>query len=217
MSPQNTERARGSARIVQMALLAAGSGSRFTGAGHKLLALLPATTGRPTESVIHRCIATAVEARSGTLLVITGRLDADALGLDQIADVDAADFEVAHNDRWAEGQMTSVQVGLRAATDRRAEVTVIGLADQPGIEPDAWNAVARAVTTSTPIGVATYDRRRANPVALHRDAWDLLPTSGDEGARALMRLRPDLVIEVPCTGSPMDIDTVEDLTRWQNN
>lgn len=193
-------------------LLAGGSGSRFRDVGHKLTAELSERGARPRETVFDRSLAALVSADIGVAVVVTGRLDADDLGIRGRSGVTAA-----HNEDWPHGQMTSVQRGLQAAAWSNSDIVVIGLADQPGIEASAWRAVADAALDGARIAVATYDGRRANPVALHRDMWDLLDETGDEGARGLMRLRPDLVVEVPCTGSPKDIDTVEDLTRWQSN
>jgi len=192
-------------------VLAAGGGSRFTDQGHKLLAELPATPDRPAERVIDRAIHAAVEASVGPVVVVTGRLTAEEIGLD----TDTVD--VVHNDRWAHGQATSIQTGLAAAHDLEASIAVVGLADQPGITPDAWAAVADAARNGAAIAVATYDGRRGNPVALSSDVWTLMPVDGDEGARSLMRIRDDLVIAVTCSGQPDDIDTVEDLHRWQSN
>jgi CTP:molybdopterin cytidylyltransferase MocA len=192
-------------------VLAAGAGSRFRDVGHKLTASLPPTTERPTETVIARCVASAAAAGIGPVVVVTGRLSAAELGLDDAA------IDAAHNPDWAAGQATSLHTGLAVARRAGSSVVVVGLGDQPGIEPSAWRAVAAAASEATPIAVATYDGHRANPVALHRSVWNRLPARGDEGARSLMRLRPELVGEVPCSGSPDDIDTAEDLRRWQNN
>ena len=209
-------------RTVTAIVLAAGAGSRFRDVGHKLTATLPPTASRPAEPVARRAIAAAVAAAVGPVVVVTGRLAHSDLDLDLDLDPnqDPGDdmIETAHNPDWASGQMSSVRVGLDVAERNGSTVAIVGLADQPGIEPSAWRAVADAATVGpTPITVATYDGRRGNPVALHRSVWDLLPTGGDEGARSLMRLHPELVGEVPCSGSPTDIDTTEDLRRWQNN
>lgn len=186
-------------------VLAAGSGSRFTGEGHKLLALF---RGRPL-------VAWAVEAAAGAgldeVLVVEGAvLLSEALaGTEARSPVPVRRLV---NARWAEGQAGSLAVAVDAAASAGHDAVVVGLADQPLVPSGAWRAVAAA--TATLVAVATYGGRRRNPVRLASAVWPLLSRDGDEGARELMRRRPDLVGEVACQGEPVDVDTVEDLGRW---
>lgn len=117
------------------------------------------------------------------------------------------------NPDWASGQASSVLAGLQWAEGAGFDSVVVGLGDQPGVTSEAWRLVATA-EVAEPIVVATYDGQRGNPVRLHRSIWELLPVEGDEGARALTRRRPELVGAVPCPGTMVDIDTQEDLDRW---
>lgn len=198
--------------VVVAALLAGGSGSRFDrrDGSHKLDARLRATAVEPAESVFERALRHARWAGIGPIVIVTGSWSPTR---EQIGE-QGADTTVVANERWADGQITSVRTALDTADALGADRIVIGLADQPFVTPDAWRTVGSA---PGPIAVATYAGRRGNPVALDRSVWHLLPAEGDEGARALMRIRPDLVREVACSGSPADIDTAEDLRRWQNN
>ncbi len=181
-------------------VLAAGAGSRFDGPGHKLTAVVD---GR---SLADRSVATALEADVGPVIVVTGAVELDLPH-------GRGRLHVVHNPDWADGQSTSLRAGIAEAERLGARAVVVGLADQPFIRPEAWRLVADA---TSPIAVATYGGRRRNPVRLHHDVWHLLPTSGDEGARSLIRLSSHLVQEIPCPGSPVDIDTLEDLRAWQN-
>jgi CTP:molybdopterin cytidylyltransferase MocA len=177
-------------------VLAAGGGSRFGGDGHKLLAPF---RGRPL-------VAWALDAAAvlDELLVVTGAVE--------LGDLVPPGARVVRNDRWAEGQATSLAAAIGAAADLGHDAVVVGLGDQPLIPAEAWRLVAAA--TATPIAVATYGGARRNPVRLAAEAWPLLPPDGDEGARGLVRGRGDLVTEVACPGDPADMDTQEDLATW---
>lgn len=182
--------------MVAAVVLAAGAGTRFAGPTHKLLTPL---RGRPV-------VAHAVDAaqRSGLpVIVVTGAAD--------VAEHLPDDVTVVHNERWEDGQATSVRAAIEVARAQGHDAVAVGLGDQPFLEAEAWRAVA---ASDAAIAVATYDGRRGHPVRLGAEVWHLLPVAGDEVGRSVMRSRPDLVREIPCTGDPFDIDTLEDLHRW---
>lgn len=181
-------------------VLAAGTGSRFGGPGHKLTALLD---GRP---VVAHAVDAALRSQLDEVLVVAGAADL-AAALEPFGDR----VHVVVNPRFLQGQASSLDVGIGAARQRGYRRVVVGLGDQPFITPAAWTAVG---IDDSPISVATYRGRRGNPVALDREVWSLLPVNGDEGARSVLRGRPELVHPVACEGLPDDIDTVEDLRRW---
>ena len=212
MSNKNPEQAGSTGSSSVAVLLAAGAGSRFTDVRHKLLAELDSKG----TAVIARSLRHLIEARIGPIVVITGALTRDDLAAHPSVAGYLSDPSVTirHNPMWADGQITSVWVAIDAAQQIGADAVVIGLADQPFITPEAWRTVAAGLG---PITVATYDGQRGNPVRLHADVWNQLPHDGDLGARSLMQRHPELVTEVSCSGSSADIDTLEDLHRWQSN
>lgn len=188
--------------MVLAVLLAAGAGRRFAGATHKLRAPLD---GRPVLAhAIDALVASGLEA-----VVVTGAAD--------VADLVPPDVALVANPGWASGQAASVQVGIAQARRRGHDAVVVGLGDQPFVTADAWRAVARA---DAPMAVATYAGRRGHPVRLASEVWGLLPVEGEEVGRAVMRSRPELVLEIPCDAGhtsadrTADIDTLEDLRRW---
>ncbi len=188
--------------MVLAVLLAAGAGSRFAGGTHKLRASLD---GRP---LLAHALAGLVESGLEAV-VVTGAAEVDDLVPDGI--------DVLRNGAWALGQATSVQAGIEEARRRGHDAVVVGLGDQPFVTASAWRAVA---ASDAGMAVATYDGRRGHPVRLAEAVWDLLPAAGDEVGRAVMRSRPELVVEIPCDAGhtsadrTADIDTLEDLRRW---
>lgn len=181
-------------------ILAAGSGSRFAGPTHKLLAPY---RGRPLAlwAVDH-----ALESAVGPVAVVTGAADLRHLLPYQVTVLD--------NPNWLDGQAGSLQIAIGWATRIGVDAVVVALGDQPSVPASAWQALAGA---PGPIATATFRGRRSPPVRLDRSIWPELPTAGDAGARAVMARHPEWVTEVPCAGEPDDVDTEADLLRLEHD
>ncbi|MAN32924.1 MAG: molybdopterin-guanine dinucleotide biosynthesis protein A [Acidimicrobiaceae bacterium] len=177
-------------------LLAAGAGTRFTADEHKLHATIGGV------AIWKHSLQQLLAAHIGPTIVVTGATP-----------LELHPYEVheVHNPDWAQGQATSLLAGVTFAQHHQAAATVIGLADQPGISPEAWQRLANADAI---IATASYDGEPGHPVRIDASLWPQLPETGDFGARALLRKYEHLVKRIPCEGSPFDIDTTKDLDEW---
>ncbi len=192
-------------RPVAGIILAGGSSSRL-GRPKQLLPL----AGRP---LLAHTLDNAARSRLDELVVVLGH-EAEAIR-DQV-DFAAARARVVVNDRYREGQSTSLHAGLAALSSETAAALFL-LGDQPLIGPAIIDAIIDAYArTGGPIVMPAYDGQRGNPVLFDRALWsELEQIVGDQGARGVVRAHPREVVEVPMSGAhaTQDIDTAEDYER----
>jgi CTP:molybdopterin cytidylyltransferase MocA len=175
-------------------ILAAGEGRRF--GGTKQLARFE---GRPL-------LEHALEAMSGVSprVVVLGHAAEEIL-----ARVDLHGASPVVCEGWADGQSASLRCGLAALGDVDAVVVVLG--DQPGITPEAIEAIAAAGGDEEAVR-ATYDGVPGHPVLLRRPLLERAgELRGDSGFRDLLRGAAVREVEIGELADPADIDTREEL------
>lgn len=189
-------------RAVAAVVLAAGSSTRL--GQPKQLAPI---AGRPALAYT----LDALRASRITRIVLVLGHAADEIA----AALDLSGITIVRNEKYAEGQSTSVIAGVKAlGDDVAAALMVVG--DQPLLAPTVVDAIVRAFAeTGGPFIVPVYDGEWGNPVLLARATWPLLDhLKGDTGARPILRKHMDMVLELPVPGSLLDdIDTPEDYAR----
>jgi len=186
-------------------LLAAGQGSRF---------------GRPKalveldgQTLAERGVGMLRAGGADPVLIVTGAAQVELGPEYQVRTVG--------NDDWRTGMGSSLRAALHALADPDVGpdvgAAVVALADQPLVGAEAVSRLIAAYRAGAGVAVAGYDGRPRNPVLLAREHWPevIAMATGDQGARAFLRARPDLVTLVECgdTGRPDDIDTPADLER----
>ncbi len=119
---------------------------------------------------------------------------------------------VVVNPHFHQGMSTSIIVGLQRITDESRGI-MITLADQPFIDSRTINQLIREFGLhSKGIVVPTHQGRRGHPVILSgKYRPELLTLKGDVGARQILALHPEDVLEVAvdCEGVLLDIDTLD--------
>jgi nicotine blue oxidoreductase len=190
-------------------LLAAGQGSRF-GRPKALVEL----DGR---TLAERGVTMLRAGGADPILIVTGAARVD-LGPDHQA-------RIVYNGEWRTGMGSSLRAALRVLTELEVgqeaglEVgaAVVALADQPLVGAEAVGRLIAAYQAGAGVAVAAYGGKPRNPVLLAREHWleVIAAATGDQGARAFLHARPELVTLVECgdTGRPDDIDTPADLER----
>ena len=188
--------------MISALVLAAGEGTRF--GGTKQLELL---RGKP---LVQHAVDAASRGGVDEIVVVLGH---DALRVRDALDLpEGARFVV--NERYADGQSSSLAAGLRALGPQ-SKAAIVLLADQPGIEEHHVRSLKTVYEDEGMEILRIRFRDGPGPAILARSVWDdAMRLTGDVGARALIEAEPDRVrwLDVE-EDAPPDVDRRADLER----
>ena len=185
-------------------VLAAGLGSRFGAASHKLTERL----GR--SSVLGSTLRHAIESHLPVVVVTTEPLAEAARR--HVASRDVIILPVVGTPGpHPLGMGYSIAAGVAARPDATGWLVLPG--DMPLVQPATLLAVARALEHH-PVVYAQNKGRRGHPVGFGAELYsELVMLTGDEGARRLVARYPAHGVEVDDGGVLLDVDTPDDLER----
>jgi molybdenum cofactor cytidylyltransferase len=190
-------------------LLAAGSSSRL-GLPKQLLRQSRGTT------LVRHMAELALSLDNGPVVAVLGanheEIGRELAGLPLLTPV---------NDNWAEGLAASLRVGLNALASESIDAFLVLLTDQPYVTAEL---LRQLIATRAETGRGIVACRYAEPAHLgvpalfdRRYIPEFLTFSGDMGARKLIRQYPDDCAEVPFPLGAVDLDTPQDVARWQQS
>ena len=183
-------------------VLAAGKGSRFLGAEHKLAQSLGGVT------VLGSTLRHAIASHLQVVVVTTQALAEVARRSVAARDVIVLP-EVGSPGQTALGLGDSIGAGVAARPDASGWLILPG--DMPQVQPLSLQAVARQLVQH-PVVYAQHKGLRGHPVGFAAELYsELIALSGDEGARRLIARYPAFGLELDDPGVLVDVDTEADL------
>lgn len=183
-------------------VLAAGRGSRFLGADHKLAQRLGSATVFAT--TLRHAVATQLP-----VVVVTTQAFADVARRSVAARDVIVLPEVGTPGQEALGMGYSISSGVSAIPDAGGWLILPG--DMPMVRSDTMLEVARELADHAVV-YAQHKGVRGHPVGFSAELYSELATlRGDEGARRLVARYPAIGVEVDDPGVLIDVDTEADL------
>lgn len=188
-------------------VLAAGESRRMG----KQKVLLPFAGSTVIEHILNELRAGGIE----DIVVVTGKYP-DAVKTQLVS----AKVRIAHNADFESGMLSSVRVGLRAATDWDGACIVLG--DQPSIRRETVSNLLDAFDGNA-IMRPVFDGRGGHPIIIpRRYIPEVLTGFDDIGLRGLLERHKDAVHSVPIGHESIlrDMDYPDDYQRelrlWQS-
>jgi molybdenum cofactor cytidylyltransferase len=159
--------------VISGIVLAAGTASRF-GSTKQIVEV----DGKP---LVQHAIDAAAAAELDEIVVVLGH-DAERV---QGALKLPSNAQAVVNERYVEGQSTSLATGLRAL-DPGSEAAVVLLGDQPGVTSEEIRLLVERFAEIDAPAIRLRYRNAPGPALLSREMWpEALDLDGDIGARAL--------------------------------
>ena len=183
-------------------VLAAGRGSRFLGADHKLAQRLGSATVFAT--TLRHAVATQLP-----VVVVTTQVFADVARRSVAARDVIVLPEVGTPGQEALGMGYSISSGVSAIPDAGGWLILPG--DMPMVRSDTMLEVARELADHAVV-FAQHKGVRGHPVGFSAELYsELVTLRGDEGARRLVARYPAIGVEVDDPGVLIDVDPEADL------
>jgi molybdenum cofactor cytidylyltransferase len=198
--------------MVRAVILAAGASTRM---GTPKATLRVARTA---ETFLSQLIHRFADAGLPDIVVVTGAHEA---AVRRAAGRTRLPIRFAHNEGWADGQLTSLLTGLEDRPGERLEAAMIALVDTPFVTADTIRRVLHAWrTTGAPIVRPAQGDTHGHPVLFDRTVFPALRAADPQhGAKPVVHSYADRVVNVPVEdeGAFVDVDTPEDYERRTKN
>lgn len=191
--------------MVRAVILAAGASSRMG----TPKATLPLT--HAADTFLARLVNRFGEAGIPDIVIVTG---AHAETVRGAAGRTRPPVRFEHNDRWRDGQLTSLLTGLRERQGDQLEAALVTLVDAPFVTADTIRRIVGVWRSGrAPIVRPSHGATHGHPVLFDRSLFNELRGADPKvGAKAVVRSHTAQIVNVPVDdpGAFVDIDTPED-------